>query len=660
MCGILGVMFFPTQRKVKNRLWAAQHVLAEAFAESKERGKDAAGAAMIAGDYYAVVKGPWVSDEFMLKDKEEPITSAVLDEEITKPFEAFTQICRKKENELSTIMMHTRAKTQGSEYDNKNNHPILVPNEEDKDAIIIGVHNGVIKNDDLIRKELGKEKALVTDADVDSAAIFEVIHNALDDEEPDLDFMDEIAKWIEGQFAVCAVSRHHPHRVMFWRDGRPLEYIIAKDLGMVFFASDDKFLKAAISRYNRQKTLFKQRLSLPEIEFESRIHIDDWSVLFDTSIKLGDFGDKKSGIEQYAQARKTEQKIYETVQLPVSTTTNHWGNRSSYNYQTEKEIKEKAAVYVDKIANTIEKDPVRNKDANIYDLSPEVKDFPSDKETIESIVLTEEDTKVQVPAIDNSTGGDSDDDIIEGEIITKTASDDCPESSEQDEDNVGSVTEDVYDAAQEELDSMIDSESTIASLDEVIERCATESQLQEYTNSLEAIRDLYAAIFEEAFVAGVAWRERMGIEEAEEDLEAIKKNHTKLTDKFVELSEWSVAMEENRDKIKETLDKEMAKKIRAQNYVFALRITLKAIIETVLERTTNKNRKIVAEQIHKALTENKIVSDEQWADIVQLVSPEAVSKKNCKMLAPLARIDVFLKSLGAHMKISNHIKTSKR
>lgn len=648
MCGILGAMFFPTKKRVKNRLWATQHILAEAFAESKERGKDAAGAAMIAGDYYAVVKGPWASDEFMLKDKEDGIQSTALENNVVKPFDAFSQICRRKEEDLSLIVMHTRAKTQGSEYENKNNHPILVPNEPEVDATIIGVHNGTIRNDDLIRNELKKEKALVTDAEVDSAAIFEVIHSTLGDEEPDLEHMDEIAKWLEGLFAICAVSRHHPHKVMFWRDSRPLDYVISEDLGIVFFSSDDKFLKEAIARYNRQRTLFKQRLSLPEISFESRIHTDDWSVLFDTNTVLGTYGDKKFGIEEFAQAKRTVKQIYDTVRLPASSTASNWQGRGYNTYQADKE---KAERYLSSVSNAIEKDPIRGKDANVEDLSPEI---------IEPKVpvLTEEEADnliKQVPGTGtaatatNETGGGPVVEV-EGEIITKTVSDDHPEFPDDITNDVG-VTGDVYEAAQTEMSHKKDGESIIGSLDEVIERCVAEAQLDEYRNSLEAIRDLYDGIFEEAFVAGVAWRERTGTEESEELAKDIQDAHVKLIKEFQGLDDKYRAIKENRDETKKLLDKEMEKKARAQNYVFALRITLKAIMETLLSRITSKNKKILVEEVHKALVTNKIMTEKDFNDTAQLLYPEYL-KKGCKEegLTPLKRIDVFLKTVRSRAK----------
>ena len=660
MCGILGAMFFPTKKQAKNRLWAAQYILSEAFAESKDRGKDASGAAMIAGDYYAVVKGPWISDEFMLKDKEEAIHSVVLENDITKPFDAFTQICRKKEKELSLIMMHTRAKTQGSEYENKNNHPLLVPNDPKLDATIIGVHNGMIKNDDEIREELKKDKALVTDAEVDSAAIFEVIHNTLAEEEPGLDHMDEVAKWLEGQFAICAISRHHPHRVMFWRDSRPLDYIISEDLGLVFFSSDDKFLKEAISRYNRQRTLFKQRLILPEIGFESRLHVDDWSVLWDTRTILGTFGDKKHGIEEFAKAKRTAKQLYDTVKSPAATAANNWQRGYQGDYQTEKK---KAERYLNAISNVLEKDPITSKESNIEDLSLDV-----EVEVETSIVLTDKETDdlmKKANADSDNTGV-----VVEGEIITKTVSDDHPEFLDDKEQGalqpdtyepandktnthpMVSVTNDVHVAAEEEATRIKEGESTIGSLEEAIDRCATEAELDEYKNSLEAIGDLSNAIWEEAFVSGVAWRERIGTTEAEEMADKLQEDHKKLMRKFDNLIKRFQTLRDNRDEMKRLLDKEMEKKAGAQNYVFALRVTLKAIMETLLERVSKKNKEIVVEEVHKALVSNRVISNEDRNSITSLLFPEALAEscKKTDLLSPLKRIDAFLKTLGKRRK----------
>ena len=589
MCGILGAMFFPIEKRVKNRLWAVQRILAEAFDESKDRGKDASGVAMIAGEYYTVVKGPWTSDEFMSKKKDNAIVSSVLEHEVDVPFDAFNKICREKEKDLSLIMMHTRAKTQGSEYENKNNHPILVPNEDNKDADIIGVHNGIIRNDTLIRKKLRSEEGLVTNAEVDSASLFEVIYNSLGNKEPTLELMDEIAKWIDGHMAVCAVSRHHPHKVMFWRDSRPLEYLISKDLGIIFFASDDKYVKEAIIRYNRGKLLFSERLSLPSVDFESKMHTDDWSVLFDTSKALGTVSTKKIGIGEFAEEKRTSKQIYTDLEVSVWT-----GNRETELERTKR--------YIKTVSNTIEKEPSVDRESNIDDLSPNRQEDTAQQEdysdlrkskssitdtthyikpelekgilfkstlcnknvdfsgtTIDSqIVNCEECLNIfrsreiikqdtENKPTDNVNSSEGDDEIIEGEIIEGHP---WVAKVSAEEEILHGVTDDVIEASEEELERSKENDSIISTLEDVIDSCISESQLDKYANSLDAIKDMFDQIFKLAFVEGVAWRERMHEEEKPLELEELKNEHAKLVERHKSL-------EENRDELKKLLDKEM-------------------------------------------------------------------------------------------------------
>jgi len=60
-----------------------------------------------------------------------------------------------------TALIHVRAATKGSEYDNLNNHPI-------RHESIVGIHNGWLYNDDDIFEDLGVERY----GEVDSEAIF--------------------------------------------------------------------------------------------------------------------------------------------------------------------------------------------------------------------------------------------------------------------------------------------------------------------------------------------------------------------------------------------------------------------------------------------------------------------------------------------------------
>lgn len=65
----------------------------------------------------------------------------------------------------TNAILHTRWASQGSPKDNRNNHPIDVGG-------ILGVHNGVLYNDDEIFADIGPEHRI---AEVDSEAIFALL-----------------------------------------------------------------------------------------------------------------------------------------------------------------------------------------------------------------------------------------------------------------------------------------------------------------------------------------------------------------------------------------------------------------------------------------------------------------------------------------------------
>lgn len=68
-------------------------------------------------------------------------------------------------------IVHTRAGTQGSEKDNNNNHPIVVP-RPNGDGHIVGVHNGIIVNDAQVFRNYPEAERI---AEVDSEAIFQLL-----------------------------------------------------------------------------------------------------------------------------------------------------------------------------------------------------------------------------------------------------------------------------------------------------------------------------------------------------------------------------------------------------------------------------------------------------------------------------------------------------
>ena len=73
----------------------------------------------------------------------------------------FRELLGQVDNETTILMGHTRWRTRGNEFNNRNNHPIRA-------GIVIGTHNGTIYNADYLFRRLGLPRY----AEVDSELIF--------------------------------------------------------------------------------------------------------------------------------------------------------------------------------------------------------------------------------------------------------------------------------------------------------------------------------------------------------------------------------------------------------------------------------------------------------------------------------------------------------
>lgn len=131
MCGLAGFSLHPDERV------DAKQLAVDLLQAIETRGKDATGAAWWTGDKASVQKDALPAREFV-QFLNLPINTNV-------------------------SILHTRAATQGSEQDCNNNHPVIAGN-------IIGVHNGVLWNDDSLYRRMGIEDRRV--GLVDTEAIF--------------------------------------------------------------------------------------------------------------------------------------------------------------------------------------------------------------------------------------------------------------------------------------------------------------------------------------------------------------------------------------------------------------------------------------------------------------------------------------------------------
>jgi glucosamine 6-phosphate synthetase-like amidotransferase/phosphosugar isomerase protein len=176
MCGIAGYSLAPSSRV--ERTLAAQVLLA-AIAE---RGADAVGYA------YRGERVPLVSH------KQRSGASALL-EDVHVPSGA------------SQLVLHVRDYTKGHPRIDANNHPV-------RHGAVVGVHNGVILNDDEIFAEHGLERA-EPEMTVDSAAIF-----ALTEKDPG---RPELLEELRGSMAAAWLDEREPDLLYVVRGvGRPL------------------------------------------------------------------------------------------------------------------------------------------------------------------------------------------------------------------------------------------------------------------------------------------------------------------------------------------------------------------------------------------------------------------------------------------------------
>lgn len=118
-----------------------------------------------------------------------------------------------------SALIHTRQSTKGRPHIMANNHPI-------KHGSIVGIHNGVIYNDDALFKEFGWSR----NGEVDSEAIFAAL-NHLD--------LDKALENIDGSWAIAwsDVESTSPGRLWLARgSSSPMHYALTEE-GSIVFAS---------------------------------------------------------------------------------------------------------------------------------------------------------------------------------------------------------------------------------------------------------------------------------------------------------------------------------------------------------------------------------------------------------------------------------------
>jgi len=227
MCAIFGIGFLNGHRIVD--MARVRLILDVLFKESQSRGRRASGITFTTPHEIAIVKKDLSADLLISTDE-------------------YRDACKKymEGKRLVSIIGHCRYPTKGEPEDNNNNHPIVARR-------VIGVHNGMIGNDDDLFDEYksfagkGWHRAGL----VDSEIIFRLLdyYFYTDMQEP-VDAIKTTCKNLTGSYACAFVTTRDKYYIWLFRNHMPISLMFYPKLGVVIFASAKDFINKSLYGLN--------------------------------------------------------------------------------------------------------------------------------------------------------------------------------------------------------------------------------------------------------------------------------------------------------------------------------------------------------------------------------------------------------------------------
>jgi hypothetical protein len=215
MCGLAGYI---TDKKYSRE---AQAKFEKILLEAEVRGTDACGIGFVAEKgrfYYA--KAPKKASEFIAE-------------------QGFKDLI--KEHNPTILIGHNRAKTQGDQANNVNNHPVVT-----KSGLIL-IHNGILYNEDEITKEFN----LSLDGEVDSEVIVKLIEYYIHAQKKNtIKAIQLMRKHIRGTIAIALLNANEPKTLYLLASSNPINLAYHIPTGTIYFASTEDILKRGLIEYD--------------------------------------------------------------------------------------------------------------------------------------------------------------------------------------------------------------------------------------------------------------------------------------------------------------------------------------------------------------------------------------------------------------------------
>jgi len=214
MCGIMG-MVLNRRERTDEELENLRERFSTLLVATQVRGKDAAGAFVVNESSIRYHRAPGAASTLV----KSPLWWGLMDT---------------ISEETTAVVGHTRFATTGCPTCNDNNHPIAI-------GSLIGVHNGVLYNDDEIRDRYPYEQ------EVDSAAIFALLNGESKGDLLTADMIADTLPGINGNLAIAVADNRKPNKLFIARDGtRPLFLAPDPDDGIMWIASTSAILQAGL------------------------------------------------------------------------------------------------------------------------------------------------------------------------------------------------------------------------------------------------------------------------------------------------------------------------------------------------------------------------------------------------------------------------------
>jgi glucosamine 6-phosphate synthetase-like amidotransferase/phosphosugar isomerase protein len=231
MCGIFGIICLNGCSVGKEKL---KSITSDLFIKSESRGTHASGVCISSKNHINVLKDMITASEFVDRDEYKSFMDESLIMTTGNP----------EKNNTFSIIGHCRFQTKGSKYINVNNHPIVT---EDT----VGVHNGMISNDDTLfesYKIAGNNGINIKrNGEVDSEIIFKLYEYfvKIGGGNPKFIYkssLNTISNMLKGSYSCALVHRNIPHIVWLFRNNNPLVVKYYNKYNIIVFASVEQFI----------------------------------------------------------------------------------------------------------------------------------------------------------------------------------------------------------------------------------------------------------------------------------------------------------------------------------------------------------------------------------------------------------------------------------